>query len=439
MNKPRFVISCPFDTYSGYGARSRDIVKAIIELDKYKVELLSQRWGETSWGFCNDNPEWKFLLNYAVAPDWQSVKPDIWMQITIPNEFAPVGKYNIGCTAGIESTACPAEWVEGLNRMNINWVSSKHSKNVFEGMQYEKKDKNTNQTIAVIKNTKPIHVVFEGVNLNKYKPIFPSEIKTVKLDEIKDHWCYLFVGHWMQGELGHDRKNVGLMIRTFFETFKNKKKKPALILKTSVGVDSYISRDEVLDRIKGIRQQVKSKDLPNIYLLSGNFSDEEMNELYNNKKIKSMISFTKGEGYGRPLLEFSLTGKPIIASGWSGQVDFLNKNFSILVGGQLESVHSSAANKWLIKESQWFKPDLNHINHYLQDVFNRYNFYKLNSKQQSKFSKGKFSFDKMKELLDNILDANLPKFAEQVSLKLPKLKKAKPELPKLQLPKLKKV
>ena len=37
MSKPRFVISCPFDTYSGYGARSRDIVKAIIELDKYNV------------------------------------------------------------------------------------------------------------------------------------------------------------------------------------------------------------------------------------------------------------------------------------------------------------------------------------------------------------------------------------------------------------------
>ena len=69
------------------------------------------------------------------------------MQITIPNEFQPVGKYNIGCTAGIESTACPAEWIEGLNRMNMNWVSSKHSKNVFEGMQYEKKDKNTNQIV----------------------------------------------------------------------------------------------------------------------------------------------------------------------------------------------------------------------------------------------------------------------------------------------------
>jgi hypothetical protein len=115
MKKPRFVISCPYDTYSGYGARSRDIVKAIIELDKYKVELLSQRWGETSWGFCQDHPEWSFLLDHAVAPDWNKIKPEIWMQITIPNEFQPVGKFNIGCTAGIESTACPAEWIEGLN------------------------------------------------------------------------------------------------------------------------------------------------------------------------------------------------------------------------------------------------------------------------------------------------------------------------------------
>ena len=72
MSKPRFVISCPFDTYSGYGARARDVVKAIIESDKYNVQLLSQKWGETSWGFCNDHPEWKFLLNHIAPKDWQS-------------------------------------------------------------------------------------------------------------------------------------------------------------------------------------------------------------------------------------------------------------------------------------------------------------------------------------------------------------------------------
>mgnify|MGYP000680750988 CR=1 FL=1 len=66
MSKPRFVISSPFDTYSGYGARSRDIIKSIIQSNKYQVELLSQRWGDTSWGFCKDHPEWEFLLDYKI-------------------------------------------------------------------------------------------------------------------------------------------------------------------------------------------------------------------------------------------------------------------------------------------------------------------------------------------------------------------------------------
>ena len=53
--KPMFIISCPIDTYSGYGARSRDLVKAIIELDKYDVKILPQRWGNTPWNFIEDN------------------------------------------------------------------------------------------------------------------------------------------------------------------------------------------------------------------------------------------------------------------------------------------------------------------------------------------------------------------------------------------------
>ena len=151
MSKPRFVISCPFDTYSGYGARARDIVKAIIELDKYKVELVPQKWGETSWGFCQDHPEWNFLIKYTVQKNWQQTKPDIWMQITIPNEFQPVGKYNIGLTAGIEATACKPEWVEGLNRMNLNLVSSNFAKETFSRMTYDKKDPRTGQIVSQLK------------------------------------------------------------------------------------------------------------------------------------------------------------------------------------------------------------------------------------------------------------------------------------------------
>lgn len=439
MSKPRFVISCPFDTYSGYGARSRDIVKAIIELDKYKVELLPQRWGSTAWGFCDDHKEWNFLKSYVCTSDWNKQRPDIWMQITIPNEFQPIGKYNIGCTAGIESTACKPEWIEGLNRMNMNWVSSKHTKNVFEGMSFEKKNQQTNQLIGVVKSEKPIHVVFEGANLDLYKPL--AEKNTLDLSGIKDNWNYLFVGHWMAGDIGHDRKNVGFMIKAFFETFKNQKRKPGLILKASVGVESYMSREEILKRIKRIRNTVNSKDLPNVYLINGSFSDEEMNKLYNHPKVKAMVSLTKGEGYGRPLLEFSLTGKPIIATNFSGQTDFLNKNFSTLLPGELEPVHASASNDWLIKESQWFKVSPSHTGQAFVNCFSHYNKFKVKSKQQAKYSKSNFSWDKMKELVNNILNANIPEFPKEVSLKLPTLKKSTPkvELPKLNLPTLKKI
>ena len=298
MNKPRFVISCPFDTYSGYGARARDVVKAIIELDKYKVELLSQRWGETSWGFCKDHPEWEFLYKYLAGHEWQKQQPDVWMQITIPNEFQPVGKYNIGLTAGIEATACKAEWIEGLNRMNINWVSSNFSKRTLESMVFDQKDQQTQQVVKQVKLQKPIEVLFEGVDVTKYKSIPSSDVKNINLEEIKESFCYLFVGHWMQGEWGHDRKNVGVLVKNFYEAFKGKRgPKPALILKCSLGVASYMSRDAILHKIKQIRDGLKSSNLPNIYLISGEFDDSEMNELYNHPKVKAMVSLTKGEGF----------------------------------------------------------------------------------------------------------------------------------------------
>lgn len=430
MNKPRFVISSPFDTYSGYGSRARDIIRAIIELDKYKVELLPQRWGQTSWGFCKNHPEWEFLLEHKVQPNWQQTQPDIWMQITIPNEFQPVGKYNIGATAGVESTVCKAEWIEGLNRMDINIVSSQFTKSTFESMVYEKKDPNTQQIVGQVRLQKPMHVVFEGANIDLYKSLPPAEVKNITLDEVKENFAYLFVGHWMQGEYGHDRKNVGVLVKSFYEAFKNVRgPKPALILKCSVGVSSYLSRDTVLDRIKSIRDNMNATNLPNIYVLNGEFSDKEMNELYNHPKVKAMVSLTKGEGFGRPLLEFSLIGKPIIASGWSGHTDFLNPQYVPLIPGFLENVHPSAANDWLIKEGKWFKPNESNVKSILKDVFKKYKSFIPKAKQQKQYAKTNFSWEKMRELVGNILEHNVPNLPQQVELKLPKLS----------LPKLKKI
>ena len=428
MNKPVFVISCPYDTYSGYGARSRDIVKAIINTNRYDVKLLPQRWGSTSFNFCTDHPEWSYLNDLTITK--METKPDVWMQITIPNEFQPVGKYNIGCTAGIEATICKPEWIEGLNRMDVNWVSSTFAKGVFESVNYEKRNKQTQELEKIIKVEKPIEVIFEGANLDVYKPISGGEIKTIDFQDIKESFCFLNVGHWIQGDFGHDRKNLALLIKSFYETFKGPNSpKPALILKASMGVASYISRDSILDKIKTIRDTVNSPTLPNIYLLNGEFDDGEMNELYNHPKVKAMVSLTKGEGFGRPLLEFSLTGKPVIASGWSGHLDFLKPEFSTLIGGELEKVHSSAANQWLVPEAQWFKPSPASIGKNLKECYKKYKHFISKSKQQKQFSKSNFSYKKMEELVDIVLKSYVPNFPSQVNF----------QLPELQLPKLKKI
>ena len=431
MSNPLFFISCPIDTYSGYGARSRDLVKAIIELNKYDVKILPQLWGNTPWGFIQNNPEWEFLNNHIWPHPQLPKQPEIWMQITVPNEFQRIGKYNIGVTAGIETTLSPGDFIEGCNRMDLTLTSSEHSKSTFINTILQKVDQRTNQVIGELKAEKPIEVLFEGADTNVYKPLDKVSLFP-ELSNIKEDFAFLFVGHWMNGELGEDRKNVGLLIKAFYEIFKNKKIKPALILKTSHVGSSYVDREEILKKIKSIRKSVNSKNLPNIYLLHGEMLDIEMNELYNHPKVKAMVNLTKGEGFGRPLLEFSLVKKPIITTNWSGHTDFLNPEFTTMLPGQLTNVHPSAANQFLLKESQWFSVDQAQSGVRINDMFENYKNYVDGAKRQAYKNKNEFSWEKMKEKLDGILTQYLPEFPKQVKLKLPQLKK-------IELPKLKKV
>ena len=428
MSKNTCVIYAPVQTFSGYGARGRDIAKAVIQLkgEEWDIKIIPCRWGNTPMNFIEENPEWRFLEKHFVQQLTQ--KPDIMIWVTIPSEFQPVGKYNIGITAGIESTIAPAEWVEGCQRMDLVLGSSKHTIDVLKNSKFEKRDQNTNQVVGHIEWTKPSEILFEGANTKVYKPVKSN----FDLSSIKEDFCYLFVGHWMQGQIGEDRKNVGLLVKAFYETFKNKSKKPALILKTTQVGASYMDRDEILKKIQAIKSTVKSNNLPNIYLLHGEFTDEEMNEIYNHSKVKAMINLTKGEGFGRPLLEFSLTNKPIITTNWSGHTDYLDKDFVTLLPGQMTNIHPSAANNMLLKEAQWFSVDTGYVGHYLKDIWENYKGYAENATRQGFRSRTKFSFDDMKEKLDSIFKERMPEFPKQVELKLPQLKK-------IELPKLKKV
>tara|TARA_R110001592_G_scaffold8448_1_gene46271 strand:+ start:353 stop:1666 length:1314 start_codon:yes stop_codon:yes gene_type:complete len=434
--KPLCVVSCPIDTFSGYGARSRDFVKALIQLkgEEWNIQIMPQKWGDCPWNFLDKNDPIKQRFIGGLKQ-----QPDIWVQITVPNEFQPVGKFNIGVSAGIESTIYPAEFIEGSNRMNLNLVSSEHSKQVALSSQFERRD-NNNKVIGQVKMEKPIEVLFEGLDLDKY---YKSPQNSELLKDVKEDFCFLYTGHWLPGKFGEDRKNTGLMVKTFLETFKGMgKKKPALILKTNTVNYSLIDREHILAKINKIRDQVDGTNfiLPNIYLLHGEMTDDEMNQLNNDNKIKSFVSFTKGEGYGRPLAEAAITGKPTIVSNWSGHRDFLYPDYNILIGGELKPIHPSSSNQFLLKDSQWFNINTDIASRAMKDVLKNYKRYLENSRKNTQYLKDNFSFSKMTEKLNTFLP-RVEAAPQTQTLKLPKLKKigAKQELPKIKLPTLKKI
>jgi len=416
--KPTLVFQAPVATRSGYGDHARDLLHSLYKLDKFDIKIISTRWGQTPMDVLNyDNEFHKWVVD-NIIPGVQE-KPDIYIQVTVPNEFQPVGGYNIGITAAIETTHSPIDWVHGCNRMDLIIVPSEHSKKSLVDSVYNEADKQTGKLIAQHKVQKPIEILFEGFNEN-----FGNDTITnvTELDSIKEDFAFLFVGHWLRGDLGEDRKNVGMLIKTFAMAFKNEKKKPALVLKTSSAGFSVLDRETTIKKIR----EVLGKDYGQvpIYLLHGDLTESEMDGLYNHKKVKAMLNFTKGEGFGRPLLEFSLTGKPIIVSGWSGHLDFL-KNGAVLLEGELKEVHESAADQFLLKEAKWFNVNISKALSVIKDVYKNYDKYKTESSKLGKQNKQNFSLGKMTQLFDVILGNYgiytkvQPKFQQ---LQLPKLK-----------------
>jgi glycosyltransferase involved in cell wall biosynthesis len=433
MMKKLCVVSCPIDTSSGYGSRSRDFVRSLIKLkdDIWDIKILAQKWGNTPWGALDSEKDIDLISR--LTPNIPK-KPDVWIQVTVPNEFQPVGTYNIGVTAGIETTICPPQWIEGCNRMNLVLTSSNHSKKVFETSVFQVANEQGQPTGQELRLTSPVEVLFEGFNTNIYKHVDALDILpsvNEMMESVKEKFAFLLVGHWLPGDVGEDRKNIGLTIKTFLEAFKTTSNPPALVIKTSLGNNSIIDKSEIKKRIYNIKKHVlkNPERSPNVYLIHGELSDEEMNCLYNHPKVKAHINLTKGEGFGRPLLEASLSKKPIIASNWSGHLDFLPPNNSVLVKGTLTNVHeSSVREQGIMKEAQWFSFFVDDAKKNMKEVFNSYNSFKEKSIRQYVNVSNNFTWNRMTDLLSSYIEKYV-KLPEVVQLKLPQLKKI--ELPKL--------
>lgn len=422
MSKPLLVFQGPVATRSGYGDHSRDLLKSLFEMDKFDIKIIPTRWGSTPQNQLDETTDLgqKILSNIAVQLTQQ---PDVFVQVSVANEFQKLGKYNIGVTAGVETTIAPKEFIDGCNQMDLILVPSNFTKQVLEKTSFAETDRRTGQKIRDIQVQVPIEVLFEGVDTD----IFTGKVNLREsndiLKSVDTDFNFLYVGHWLSGDLGHDRKDTGMMIKTFCTVFKNlpKDKQPGLILKTSHAGFSVGEREDIASRINAITKEFGDK-CPPIHLVWGDLLESELNELYNDSKVKAMISFTKGEGYGRPLAEFATTGKPVLVSKWSGLCDFLPESNTIYLEGELKNVHQSAQNQFLLKEAKWFYVDYTKAAQVIFDVHKNYDSYLTKSKGLSDNINTNFSLKKMTNVFRNLVDKYV-KVQQKVELVLPQIKK----------------
>lgn len=416
------VFAGPVGTISGYGSRSRDLCRALIKMG-YNLSIIPLKWGNTPMTALKEGRDDDILSRIIFNLTDQ---PNIFIQCTIPEEFNPIGRYNIGITAGIETTVAPVEWIAGCNKMDLILVSSEHSLDVLKTTEYQSE----NNQKDVVKLTTPIEVLFEGVNLDIY---LNNEAELgmfndiSSLNEIPEDFNFLFTGTWITGTaLGHDRKGIATLIMNFINTFKtddSNKQLPSLILKTNGAGFSNPEFCMIRDNINALYDLSRKQDTakliyPNVYVLFGDMTDEEVAAMYHHDKIKCMISYTKGEGYGRPLAEFSLTGKPIIATNWSGHIDFLK--FATLLDGELRPVHYSSVNKWILKESKWFNVDIEKSSKALIEHFENYKHFLSDAAKQRQYIIDNYSFNLMAETLDTFIKPHtIQEAIEQI--KLPEL------------------
>ena len=328
------VIRAPLLSYSGYGTHSRQIFKWLLTQN---VNVVTQvvPWGMTSWMINQDDEDGLVgeIMKRSVAT---TTKPDVSIQVQLPNEWDPsLAKKNVGVSAFVETDQCNPRWIMNSNQMDMVIVPSEHVRTCI---------KNTG-SLSV-----PLHVVHES-----YYDAISRDPAPLDLP-IDTSFNFLLFGQLTGNNPHNDRKNMFNSIKWLCEEFKDDKD-VGIIIKTNSGKNTKIDKVVTEKLLTSLINEVRVGQYPKIHFVHGTFTQEEVASLYRNQKVKALVSFTRGEGYGLPLLEAAASGLPVIATNWSGHLDFLNRGKFIKVGYSLQEIHKSRVDgRIFLPGMKWAEP-----------------------------------------------------------------------------------
>lgn len=364
------IIFAPVYSRSGYGDHAREVVEFILNETTMKLSIVPTSWGRNQDSYYTQKSNLIENINKRIITKIEESNYDCCITVGMPTEFKTIGEYNIGITAGVETTRISKEFIYNANQMDLVIVPSEFTRTVFENTHY------INDTQQELKLECEICVVNEFASSEFYEDT-PSTKETSMLSGISEEFCFLSVGQWITSETDDGgRKNIKSLIRTFIDTFGGNydKQKPALVLKTNGCNFSFTDKNNIERMIQEIIDSHNDFNRPNIYLVHGNLNTHEMHELYSDPKIKSYISHSRGEGFGRPLLESALCELPIICPNFGGYLDFLNKDNSCLIEGTLVDV--GVTNNLFCENAKWTQIDESKSSSAMKMVYENYDKYK---------------------------------------------------------------
>jgi len=402
----------PILTQSGYGHHTRTVLRALrTKPDLFDVYLHPLVWGKTSWLWQDDKErEWiDKALQKTIAYTQSGGTFDISLQVTIPNEWEKLAPINIGITAGIETTKVAPQWIEKSFLMDKIITISKHSKQVYEDTIYDFKNEQTGEE-GSIKVQTPIEYVSYPVR--KFDP--------VKLDlELETDYNFLTVAQLSP------RKNSNQTIKCFIESFKDNDN-VGLVIKANITKNSLIDRTSALLGFRKLLEQYPERKCK-VYLLHGFLTDQEIAALYTHPKIKALVSTSHGEGFGLPLFEAAYYGLPVIATDWSGHLDFLykpvkqkngkikNKHMFSRISYTLQPVQKEAVWEGVIPaESMWAYPEEGSVKMSMEEVYKDHGRFKKRSKELQKWVCKEFTEEKQYDEFVKLLEPFTNNMDEEV-------------------------
>jgi glycosyltransferase involved in cell wall biosynthesis len=390
--KKKIFLKGPILTQSGYGHHARTVLRALrTREDLFEIYIQPITWGHTSWLWQN-NEERKYIdqrIQETLAYTAQGGTFDISLQVSIPNEWEKIAPINIGITAGIETTKVSPQWIEKSYIVDKIITISRHSKASYENTMYVAQNQQTGEDMQVTCRA-PVEYVS-----------YPAEIYDPEDLDLKLETDFNFLA---VAQLS-PRKNADQLIRCFVEKFRDNEN-VGLIIKANMAKNSLIDRRHTLDTFKNVISNYSDRKCK-IYLLHGYLNDSQMAGLYTHPKIKAFVSATHGEGFGLPIFESAYYGLPVVATDWSGHLDFLykpvkqkngkkkNKHMFSRITYTLQPVQQHAV--WdgiIMKDSMWAFPEEGSIKTNLEEVYKDYGRFKKRAKELQKWVCEEFEAEK---------------------------------------------